>query len=56
MATSPRFTPPLDPASPHRPETQTHQVLPGEPKEDPIPPEMAPDQDMPELPHPDPQE
>jgi hypothetical protein len=45
----------------HTPERRPPQepppgkVLPGQPVEDPIPPEMAPDQDMPELPHPPPE-
>lgn len=30
------------------------KVLPGQPDEDPIPPEMAPEQDLPELPQPGP--
>lgn len=48
-------------ATSHPPEKRPPQepppgrVLPGQPVEDPIPPEMAPDSDMPELPHPGPE-
>jgi hypothetical protein len=33
---------------PHHHDAPTGPVLPGQPEEDPIPPEMAPDEDMPE--------
>lgn len=42
--------------TPHQPEPHhdapSGPVLPGQPEEDPIPPEMSPDEDMPELPAP----
>ncbi|MCW7536507.1 hypothetical protein OOT46_01380 [Aquabacterium sp. A7-Y] len=40
-------TPKHEPVSP--------RVLPGQPEEDPIPPEMAPDEELPQMPHPEPE-
>jgi hypothetical protein len=39
---------PVHTPDPHHHDAPTGPVLPGQPDEDPIPPEMSPDQDMPE--------
>ncbi|HXD06712.1 MAG TPA: hypothetical protein VN680_11710 [Burkholderiaceae bacterium] len=45
------------PATPVRsPEQMPGRVLPGQPVEDPIPPEMAPEQDLPHPPSPAPED
>lgn len=36
------------PEPPHHHDAPTGPVLPGQPDQDPIPPEMAPDEEMPE--------